>query len=94
MERMLVRVRGKSHICANGSGVGFSLVAVRFSGWKSVTIAKARGVSGEGVRVLWWRRWSLLVLAVVLVVEEGVEEENSYVCELRRAITEPVGVRL
>jgi len=92
---MLVIVRGCSLDSGFESGFGFPFVAARFSGWKSVTIAKARGVSGKGVWVLWWWScWLLLVLVVGLAVEEEVEEEaNSYVCELRRAITEPVGVR-
>lgn len=74
------------------SGVGFSFVAVRFSGWKSVTIAKARGVSGDGARVLWVCELTLLVVDEDEEEEEEAEE-NSYICELRSAITLPVGVR-
>ena len=44
---------------------------------------------GEGGRVGWLL---VLVLLLAAVVVSEVGEGNSYVCELRRAITLPVGV--
>ena len=61
---------------------------MRFSGWKEVTRAKERGVLGSGA----WVGWLVVFLLTVVVVSE-VGEGNSYVCELRMAITLPVGVR-
>ena len=72
-----------------GFGSIFSFVTMRFSGWKEVTRAKERGVLGEGGRVGWLMAFLLTVVVVVSEVGEG----NSYVCELRMAITFPVGVR-
>ena len=87
---MLARVRDGSSgfTLLFGSGSIFSFVTMRFSGWKEVTRAKERGVLGSGARVGW-----LVVFLLTVVVVSEVGEGNSYVCELRMAITLPVGVR-
>ena len=88
---MLARVRDGSSgfTLLFGFGSIFSFVTMRFSGWKEVTRAKERGVLGEGGRV----GWLMVFLLTVVVVVSEVGEGNSYVCELRMAITLPVGVR-
>ena len=89
---MLARVRDGSSgfTLLFGFGSIFSFVTMRFSGWKEVTRAKERGVLGSGARVGWL---VVFLLTVVVVVVSEVGEGNSYVCELRMAITFPVGVR-
>lgn len=87
---MLARVRDGSSgfTLLFGFGSIFSFVTMRFSGWKEVIRAKERGVLGSGARVGW-----LVVFLLTVVVVSEVGEGNSYVCELRMAITLPVGVR-